>query len=381
MSQEDEVAVRRVDDEPQVSDIADRSLLDDELSDLIATEEAPASVTYTSQDFDIAGLVRRLEAGTLIVPNYGTTDPTVLTAGFQRGFVWTRAQMDRFIESLLLGYPIPSIFLVRQSTNKRMLVLDGQQRLVTLQKFYRGIHDGKEFALKYVSDEFRDLTYESLDESVRIALDDSYMQATIVAADGSDELNSVVYQIFERLNAGGTQLTPHEIRVALYAGPFMTYLEELNSNADWRELYGKPSARIRDQEVILRTLAFYLDRESYSRPLKGFLNAFTARHAQADEDVRSAGDLFVNACKVLREGPGKSALRRYSTGQVNAAQAEAVLVGVMSNLQRGSLIDNVEGALERLIDDEYFVDSTTRSTAGTEAVADRMAAAISAFRA
>jgi len=55
--------------------------------------------------------------------------------GFQRRFVWRRPQMDRFIESLLLGYPIPGIFLVQQS-DKRYLVLDGQQRLTTLTKYY-----------------------------------------------------------------------------------------------------------------------------------------------------------------------------------------------------------------------------------------------------
>jgi uncharacterized protein with ParB-like and HNH nuclease domain len=50
--------------------------------------------------------------------------------------------MDRLVESLLLGYPVPGIFLVKQSVDNRMLVLDGQQRLITLQSFYEGLHAG-----------------------------------------------------------------------------------------------------------------------------------------------------------------------------------------------------------------------------------------------
>ncbi len=317
----------------------------------------------------------------MLIPNYGNDDPRIVTAGFQRGFVWTKAQMDRFIESLLLGYPIPGIFLVKQTTDNRMLVLDGQQRLVTLQKFYNGIHSGREFTLQYVGQEFQGLTYKTLEEGLRYKLDDSYMQATIVVADGSNELNSAVYQIFERLNSGGTQLTPHEIRVALYAGPFMTFLEQLNVDEGWRALYGPPSARIRDQEVILRTLALFLDVDSYSRPLKGFLNSFTARHMAADDAVRSAGQLFLQACRLLAEGPGRSAFRKYSSGQVNAAQAEAVLVGIMRALQEGNLTGNLGDSLGNLLASEEFEAVTSRSTAGREAVIERVALATQAFAA
>ncbi len=56
------------------------------------------------------------------------------------GFVWRKPQMDRFIESLLLGFPIPGIMLVEQS-DKRYLVLDGQQRIKTLAAFKKGLHD------------------------------------------------------------------------------------------------------------------------------------------------------------------------------------------------------------------------------------------------
>jgi hypothetical protein len=107
----------------------------------------PAPISYSGTDFDVEGLVRRLDRADIVIPTFGHGDPSLETAGFQRAFVWRRPQMDRFIESLLLGYPIPGIILVQQG-DRRYLVLDGQQRLRTVQDYYRGTHDGKEFALQ-----------------------------------------------------------------------------------------------------------------------------------------------------------------------------------------------------------------------------------------
>lgn len=251
-------------------DTDDRTLRSDELEDLIDVEPSPARVTFSTQDLSVDGLVQRLNRNSMLVPQFGGQDALVQVPGFQRGFVWTKAQMDRFIESLLLGYPVPGIFLVKQAEDNRMLILDGQQRLITLQRFYNGLHDGREFTLNYVGDEFRGLKYASLDESLQFKLDDSFMQATIVAADGSAEVNDSIFQIFERLNSGGTQLTAHEIRVALYAGPLVDSIESLNGGTDWRALFGARSKRIRDHELVMRILALYADSAAYNRPLKTF---------------------------------------------------------------------------------------------------------------
>lgn len=239
------------------------ALIDDS-SELTAVDQAErddpepdtAPVSYTGTDFDVEGLVRRLERGDIVIPRFGQTDETVETAGFQRGFVWNRNQMDRFIESLLLGFPIPGIMLVEQQ-DKRYLVLDGQQRLGTLGAFYGGVHERVEFVLKNVAEEFRGLTYRSLSTELRRQLDNTFIQATIVKTDGSEQSLDSVYQVFERLNSGGTQLTPHEIRIALYAGPFVAYLADLNHDENWRQIYGPLSPRLRDQELVLRAIAFF----------------------------------------------------------------------------------------------------------------------------
>ena len=94
------------------------------------------------------------------------------------------------------------------------------------------------FSLNNVSKDLVKKTYKTLDEEERFRLDDSYLQATIVNSDGSSEINDAIYRIFERLNSGGTQLTPHEIRVALYAGPLVAMIQDLNAKPSWRALFG-----------------------------------------------------------------------------------------------------------------------------------------------
>jgi Protein of unknown function DUF262 len=215
------------------------TLTDEEVAEIEQVEAESVSISYSGTDFDVEGLVRRLDRGDIVIPNFGHPDSDLEVAGFQRSFVWRRPQMDRFIESLLLGYPIPAIMLVQQ-LDKRYLVLDGQQRLKTLQYFYNRVYRGVEFALTNVAEQFKGLTYKTLDDPLRRMLGNTFIQATIVRTDGSPASLDAVYQIFERLNSGGTQLTAHEIRIALYSGPLVGVLTDLNAINSWRQIYGPP---------------------------------------------------------------------------------------------------------------------------------------------
>jgi len=187
--------------------------------------------------------------------------------------------MDRFIESLLLGLPVPGIFLVREKSNV-LLVLDGQQRLKTLQAFYDGVHLGREYRLKHVQDAFYDRTYDDLEDEDRRRLDDSIVHATVLRQEHPAGSQNAVYSIFERLNTGGSPLQPQEIRVALYHGTFLQFIAGLNDDPNWRRLYGPISPRFKDQELLLRVFALYDNSENYSRPVKGFLNDYLGVHRQ-----------------------------------------------------------------------------------------------------
>jgi hypothetical protein len=361
---------------------SDPDLSAEEAAEERAVDPDPARVAYTGTDFDVEGLVRRMTRGDIIIPTFGEEleiDDPIETARFQRPFVWTKTQMDRFIESLLLGYPIPGIFLVQQ-TDRRYLVLDGQQRLRTLAAFYEGIINKKEFSLQSVAQPFRGLTYRTLTKEQRRELDNTFIQATIVQTDGSTESLDAVYQVFERLNSGGTQLTPHEIRIALYAGPLVEWLDTLNSYPEWRSVYGAPARHLRDQELVLRIVALLVTPGTYKRPLKKYLNDFMAEHRYLqDLDVQGVERRFRRAALLIAQGPGVDSLRPGGAA-INAALTEAVFVGLMRRLEAGDVKSAAAAAgMGRLLKEPELAVAIGRATADEESVRKRLALATRAF--
>lgn len=354
----------------------------DDVLDVDESESAArntASLTYFGTEFDVHGLVRRYNNQAIIVPAF---DPQVdlpdpNAQGFQRRRVWSRNQMDRFIESLLLGFPVPGIFLVEQP-GKKYLVLDGQQRLTTLAGFY-----ADQFKLSNVDEHFRDLTYSGLSEEQRRTLDDTFIQAVIIRAPGSVDEYESVYQIFERLNSGGTNLQPHEIRVALYGGPLVDAIRVLNDDADWRSLYGAKNVRLKDQELILRVLALAVESQNYTAPLKSFLNDFLGKHRKGEGlDLEGLMGQFRSSALILN---GALARRAFRLGtQVNAAILDSVFVGVMGRIAapgwRQIPTASWSEAYDSLIADEDYLQAVTKATANEESVATRLRLARAKFQ-
>jgi hypothetical protein len=362
---------------------AQEILFTDEVEDLDEINEViPATYSITSYgaDYPVDGLVKRLDQGDIVVPLFNVgPEEGQSTVGFQRDFVWTKYQCDRFVESLLLGLPVPGIFLVKESSGKH-LVLDGQQRLKTLQCFYAGILQGKEFGLENVQEKWRGKTYKSLNAEDRRRIDDSIIHATVVRQDEPSDDQSSIYLVFERLNSGGTFLQPQEIRVALYHGKFAALLSALNENKDWRALYGKKSARLKDLELILRFFALYYWSATYRRPMKEFLNRSMARNVNLQQHSEiELQTLFASTVNVVHNIIGRRAFRLKST--VNAAIVDSVLVGVAHRVALGP-VENPDGfrsAYQSLVSDPDFLVWTTRSTADEEFVRKRLERSRAAF--
>ena len=85
------------------------------------------SITAYGADYPVESIVNKLEKESIKIPP------------FQRDYIWTHAEASRFVESLLLGLPVPGVFLSRDEETQNLLVIDGQQRLRSLQYFYDGI--------------------------------------------------------------------------------------------------------------------------------------------------------------------------------------------------------------------------------------------------
>lgn len=328
------------------------------------------SITSYGTDYPVDGLVRRVRSGDIIIPT------------FQRGYVWSLREASRFVESLLLGLPVPSVFFSKEPDTQKLLVIDGQQRLRTLSYFYEGLWPStrREFSLKGIPSTFEGAAYKTLGADDRRRLDDSPIHAIIVKQDEPSDDASSIYHIFERLNTSGVSLNPQEIRTAVYHGDFATLLRDLNKNQAWREIYGPPNKLMRDQELILRFLALYFSAQSYHRPMKGFLNEFMGRNKDlilfAEEDLRRA---FEPTIETIHRAIGKRSFRLARV--LNAAVFDAVMVGVARRLERGP-IEDLEGfrkSYERMLDDRAFLFVAERATADEDNVSKRLVLATTAF--
>ncbi len=347
---------------------------DPEVDDLTGEEGATTEVRYNitsyGSDLEVEILVKRVEEGTYIIPDY------------QRGYVWTITRASQFIESLLLGLPVPGIFLYRDSDSKKFLVLDGHQRLKTLQYFMRRKvfpSNDRTFRLRNVNERFEGLSYDELGDGDSTVLNTSVIHATVIEqVEPRETEKTSIYHIFRRINSGAVPLSPHEIRYCVSYGDLARSIKKWNGNEDWRAMLGPVSARMKDQELILRFFALYFSRNEYTEPMQGFLDQFLDDHKNATEiRGQSLEKLFADTVGAVRGVLGDRALRLERA--VNAALTDAVLVAVAVGLGAGTLKEGEEFAAgyQALLQDEDLLGAVGKATARKDNVKTRIAKALS----
>lgn len=318
-------------------------------------------ISSYGSDMPVESLVRRFKREDIYIPP------------FQRKFVWNRNQASRFVESLLLGLPVPGIFLFREPETRKLMVVDGQQRIVTLSSFYSGVIGDRKFTLSKVSQEFAGKAYLDLDDEDRRVLDDAIVHATIFHQDRPSGTRGSVYSVFERLNTGGSTLRPQEIRSCVYRGSFIDILGELAQDASWRRLWGRESGRKEDEEIILRFLALHNNLDDYKPPMKRFLNDFTELHRNwRYGDDPPFVDQFRHSVRAIADSVGPKAFRPEKA--VNLSVADAILCGVAQRLHLGA-VESAEvwvPAWEHLLEQLKKGDLVSGGTAHSDRVKGRI---------
>ena len=335
-------------------------------------EEISNSIRYTigsyGADMTVEGLVNRLNRKDIFIPK------------FQRKFVWTKVQASRFVESLILGLPVPGIFVYKENMTKKLMVVDGQQRLCSLQFFYDRIFDDKEFSLIGVSKELQGKTYKTLAPEDKRSLNDAVIHTTICQQINPDDNGSSVYSLFERLNTGGTSLSQQEIRACVYRGALNDFLSEMAQNTHWRKLYAAKNPRKKDEEIILRFFALYYQSSEYERPMKEFLNTFMDFHRDIDSvKQKKFRDIFERTVEVVAEVLPPKALRPKRA--LNVSVADAVFVGLARRLEKGTIIDHdaLRSAHKRLLDKLSLEELYTVGTTNKDRVDKRIEYASKAY--
>ena len=328
------------------------------------------SVSSYGADYNAELLVSRIKKEQIFIPS------------FQRKYVWSIQKASRFIESLLLGLPVPGIFLSLEASTNRLLIVDGQQRLMSLYKFYEGRFDeNKIFKLKGVSKDFEGKTYKELKDSDRFRLDDSILHATVIKQDKPTGDDSSIYMVFERLNTGGMPLQPQEIRACIYYGDFNDLLSQLVLNTSWRSLFTKENPRMKEQELILRFFTFLYSSDEYKKGFKAFMNAFMAKNRILQLYGKTElTDKFEKTIEIVIGALGKTAFK--IGRQLNAAIFDSVMIGVCRRLDAVGEV-NMEQLQKRyraLLQNGEYLSYVSKSTASEKSVKGRISIATECFK-
>lgn len=257
------------------------------------TSGIPTEGSEGEEDLDKVGLKKLNEA--VVAATDWTTETLLrqlergniqLNPKFQRRDAWRPPRKSKFIESLILGLPIPQVVLAESKTQKgSYIVIDGKQRLLSLRQFAAGPGNPEYRELKLEELQIRpDLIGKSLQDlendpafADEVRAFQNQTIRTIVIRGWPNE--SVLYLIFLRLNTGSVQLSPQELRQALHPGPFLEFVEERSGQLPGLQRIlnnTEPDFRMRDAELLVRFFAFRNFLPDYTGNLKAFLDSTCA---------------------------------------------------------------------------------------------------------
>ncbi|KVV51099.1 hypothetical protein WK90_21595 [Burkholderia cepacia] len=287
---------------------------------------------------------------------------------FQRFYRWTSAQKAGLIESILLGIPLPQIF-VSQRSDGVWDVVDGLQRLSTIFQFMGILRDedgqrmeplaleGTKYlpALNGVLWESADNPRHALPKELQLVIKRSKIAASIVLKE-SDE--SAKYDLFQRLNTGGSELSPQEVRNCLLVminKSFFEWLKELPRYEPFiatTALSDRPLEEAYDVELALRFIILARIPEVEIKSIGDVGIFLTDRVSEVAQNKRfrrgEIKQLFEDTFDVLAQILEDEAFKRYSIkkkrheGGFLLSMFEVVALGVAYNIAEGTLCEQKE---------------------------------------
>lgn len=347
-------------------------------------------VTSSPNDFNAKTIIDFIESGLFKIP------------GFQRNYVWDIKRASKLIESVIIGLPIPQVYLYEEGKND-YLVIDGQQRLLTIYFFSKGRFPkkAKRFELRQIFDEYGKFPEEYLQdnsyfEDFKLKLGDNKLHGltyptlgefknnfdfrtirnVMIKQNSPTDDDSAMFEIFNRLNSGGVVLTPQEIRTSLYHSKFYNQIYKLNLDSNWRILLNKqePDLHMKDVEIVLRGFALLLEGSDYSPSMTKFLNRFSKKSKSYKEDsLVYFKQLFENFCALL--APLGPTVFQTKAGKFSITVFESIFVAVCSDAVAGKNFNfktPTAAQVDRLKKSKDFTDATQSDTTGKKNIETRI---------
>lgn len=350
---------------------------DEDMSPLESGDFSTAVVS--GNDWTTETLINQINKGNIL-----------LNPAFQRRDAWDKTRKSKFIESLVLGLPIPQVVLAESKERRgSYIVLDGKQRLLSIRQFAAEDGDTVYETLKLtgldVRKDLKGKNLQSLRGDLNLFDDLSSFEnqpiRTIVIKNWPNE--TFLYHVFLRLNTGSVPLSPQELRQALHPGAFVSFLDKYSSESKaLREILKlkKPDFRMRDAELLLRYFSFSNYLNDYSGNLKLFLdNTCKTLNAEwADKEGLLNEQLMdfelAHECvkSVFKENPYRKWSGKTYEARFNRSIFDVMTLSFNNVYVRNSVVGNeavVEQAFKELCSGnrEFLtsIESTTKSLTAT----------------
>ena len=355
-------------------------------------------ITTSPRDLTPANIVDMIDSGIIEIPL------------FQRNYVWDIKKASKLVESLILGLPVPELFFYTEGDdNNTYKIIDGQQRFLSMYFFVKGrfpknadsrftiregINEGKEltdlltnnsifkdFKLDLSDDpastsRYHGKSFADLEKDTQIKLRlRRFLRTVVVRQNKPDDDSSSMFEIFNRLNTGGTPLNAQEIRASLYYCDFYKVLVRLNATEEWRALMGKPTQDLHsnDIELILRSFALLISGNNYAPKMVNFLNAFSYKTKKFTEEENAYLEnlfmSFIDACSSL----GEKAFFR--NNRFSKTLFESVFVAACANAYESKVTVSRKidpASFDMLKEDKEFVSYLLSGSSSTDNIKGRI---------
>lgn len=294
--------------------------------------------------------------------------------------MWDATRSSRLIESVLLGVPLPIIYLAEEPEGNES-VIDGQQRLTSFFEFLDGTL--KLSGLR-VRETLNGMKFPELPKEAQSIIKKTSLRAITIKRESDKDLK---FEIFERLNSGSVALNDQELRNCIYRGPYLKLLKELSEDPDFRKLlnFSGPDKRMRDVEMVLRFAAFYRTTYlNYSPPMKSFMsNEMEKNQHLSTAEQTAIREAFKKSCQLVFSLLGQHAFKRFYRGtgdnsngrwepkKINSSLYDILMFGFTA-YQKPQIHARLDAIREALIDlmanNDAFISAIELSTSSKQAV-------------
>lgn len=283
--------------------------LSDDIEEYIDHKEKPGygpdDIYVENKPFSIATLMELIKDGDLeVAPN------------FQRHFVWDKTRQSKLIESILLGLPLPSIYLSQYSDGK-LTIVDGLQRIQTIHNF---MTDNLVLCnMEYFKD-CNGKKYSQLKTVLPLLQYRKFRQTQIMCfVIDYRSPNGLKYDLFRRLNSGGKALNDQEIRNCLSRPPLQKLLKDMIESDEFKKATNNSlkDTRMAAQESALRFMYFY-DQYSEANPLGDYTGEMSEcldsyveiLNSRSEQDLMKYLEIFKKSMELAFDLFGSNSFRK-----------------------------------------------------------------------